>query len=166
MQTCGVSLLTDLAARILTPLPQHSALGDIIGAYPLRAGLSDEEIARERLLRQCFTDFLLGECTLSLHPALLLGVLICRIGPARLLCVLRHQIECACMCLCNSLKANDPCTMYVFSAHERVPSVSQACWMSIRPRAGRRGRQPSTLSLQVPTAAVPVFLAWKLCSKS
>ncbi|KAI7842822.1 hypothetical protein COHA_003568 [Chlorella ohadii] len=46
---------------------KHSALGDIIGAYPLRAGLSDEEVARERLLRQCFTDFLLG--VLDVNPA-------------------------------------------------------------------------------------------------
>ena len=43
--------------------PQHSALADIIGAYPLRSGLSDEEVARERRLRECFTDFLLGEWT-------------------------------------------------------------------------------------------------------
>lgn len=52
-------------AALPRPLLQHSALGDIIGAYPLRAGLSDEEVARERLLRQCFTDFLLGKCTLD-----------------------------------------------------------------------------------------------------
>ncbi|KAL4855458.1 Dual specificity protein kinase YAK1 [Chlorella vulgaris] len=45
---------------------KHSALADIIGAYPFRTGLSDDEVARERLLRESFTDFLLG--VLDVNP--------------------------------------------------------------------------------------------------
>lgn len=46
---------------------QHSALADIISAYPFRSGLSDEDVGRERRLRECFTDFLLG--VLDVNPS-------------------------------------------------------------------------------------------------
>lgn len=46
---------------------QHTALADIIGAYPIRCGTSDEAVAREKQQRQAFVDFLLG--VLDLDPA-------------------------------------------------------------------------------------------------
>jgi dual specificity protein kinase YAK1 len=39
---------------------QHTRLGDIIGAYPFRSGLSDAQLAAERECREAFLDFLLG----------------------------------------------------------------------------------------------------------
>lgn len=39
---------------------RHTRLADIINAYPLRPGMTDEEIYRERQNRESFTDFLLG----------------------------------------------------------------------------------------------------------
>lgn len=46
---------------------QHTALADIVGAYPMRSGLSEEAAARERAQREAFVDFLLG--VLDLNPA-------------------------------------------------------------------------------------------------
>lgn len=39
---------------------QHTALADVINAYPVRDGLRDEDISREKRARESFTDFLLG----------------------------------------------------------------------------------------------------------
>ena len=39
---------------------QHTKLADIIGAYPMRPGLSDSQMAREQEEREAFLDFLMG----------------------------------------------------------------------------------------------------------
>ena len=39
---------------------QHTKLADIIGAYPYKAGLSDEDMAKESERREAFLDFLMG----------------------------------------------------------------------------------------------------------
>lgn len=39
---------------------QHTRLHDIIGAYPFRSGLTDQQIAHEKERREAFLDFLLG----------------------------------------------------------------------------------------------------------
>lgn len=44
----------------------HKALADIINAYPFKSNLSEEDHARERHQRECFTDFILG--LLDLDP--------------------------------------------------------------------------------------------------
>lgn len=46
---------------------QHKALADIISAYPMKQGLSDEAMQLERQHREAFTDFLLG--LLDVNPA-------------------------------------------------------------------------------------------------
>ncbi|KAK9828495.1 hypothetical protein WJX72_000356 [[Myrmecia] bisecta] len=46
---------------------QHTKLADIIGAYPMKAGMSDVHLAQEQRLREAFLDFLLG--VLDLDPA-------------------------------------------------------------------------------------------------
>ena len=46
---------------------QHTKLADIVGAYPMAAGLDDQAALEERQHRESFLDFLLG--ILDLDPA-------------------------------------------------------------------------------------------------
>lgn len=47
---------------------QHTKLADIIGAYPYKAGLSDEEMVKESMRREAFLDFLMGILVSSHAP--------------------------------------------------------------------------------------------------